>query len=185
MRRFEIFFLLFIQPILVSGQQVNYTNYARDKIIDKSWECVRFCINGWCTNPKDVPRYISYFQARDMSGWVGEKYESRLRYCAVKESAYQVDSLNNYLKNSEPSDLPTWLFIDSNSKKKGQYIVVRRSPLYEDEGSGIEDGFFGVSILSDSEFVSTWKDRLGTHRNYYKRYTTPLEFYREHKIELH
>jgi hypothetical protein len=98
---------------------------------------------------------------------------------------YAVDSLNNYIKNPEPSDLPTWLFIDSNSNKEGLYIGVTRSPLYEDDGSGIEDSFFEIEFLSDTEYVFSWLDRLGTRRGYFKLYNTPRDFYLEHKIEPH
>jgi len=168
---------------MVKGQHARYINSAREKIVNKSWEPVRICINNECHTTDHLSRYISYFQERDVTNWVGDKYQRRLRYSAAEERVYQVDSLNNYLKNSGPSDIPTWLFLDSNSRKDGRYIVASRSPLYEDDGSGIEDDIFGISFLSDSEFVSSWTDRLGSHRVYYKLYNTPLKFYHEHKIE--
>jgi hypothetical protein len=130
-RQLTVFFFFIIQSFLVKGQQqAHYNNSARDKIINKSWECVKFCINERCHTIEGLPKYISFFHEGDITSWVGDKYKNRLMYCAAKENVYQIDSFNNYVKKSGPSDLPTLLFIDSNSNKEGVYIVVTRSPLY-------------------------------------------------------
>lgn len=184
MRQLAIFFYFIVQSFLVKGQQAQYHSSARDKIINKSWECVRFCINDKCHLTEGSYKDISYFQGRDVGDWVGKKYESRLSYSAASEDNYRVDSLDNYIKNSGSSDPPILLFIDSNSKKEGSYIVVARSPLYGDDTS-IHDNFFDISFLSDTEYVTSWIDRFGTHKAYYKLYNTPLEFYDERKITPH
>ncbi len=64
-------------------------------------------------------------------------------------------------------------------------MVVTRSPLFEEDESGVTDNFFEISFLSDTEYVASWVDRLGTHRAYYKLYSTPLEFIHDRKIEVH
>lgn len=184
MRLLIIFFLIALPFRGRCQAQNDYHNSAAERIKNKSWECVGSYVNDRLIHPESPSKYITFFQERDIKSWVGEKYKNRLKYSAVKHFDYRLDSLNNYVKNSGSCDLPTWLFTDSTNKE-GLYIVAARSPLYEEDGSGIEDHFFEISFLSDTEFVLPWTDRLGVWRSYFKVYPTPPEFYQEHKIQQH
>lgn len=185
MRLLIIFFLIALPFHGRCQQQSDYHNSAAERIVNKSWECVRYYLNDKPSNFVRSYKYVTFFQKSDVKGWVGEKYKNRFKYCSVEQHNYQVDSLNNYIINSGGADLRTWLFIDSNSNKDGLYIVAARSPLYEDDGSGINDEFFEISFLSDTEFVISSVDRFGLRKSYCKMYPTPPEFYQEHKIQQH
>ncbi len=181
MRLFIVLFFL-TQSLLGKCQQQNeYHNSAAERLKNKSWKVAKYCINEKCHPTDGMPTPVSYFQERDIKDWVGEKYKNRLKYTAVTDHNYELDSLNNYRKNFGSSHPRTWLLTDSTSNKEGSCIVYRH-PSYEEDGSGIADEFFEISFLSDTEFVLYWSDQQGARKSYNRLYSTPSEFYIERKI---
>ncbi|MCW3123652.1 MAG: hypothetical protein JWQ38_3144 [Flavipsychrobacter sp.] len=173
-------FFIALSTIGICQTKPQYVNSAREKIKNKSWECVKACINGDCHTAKNKEHYITYLDEAD-EHWLGEKYRGLYRYSTVMKHDYTIDSSNKY-KTDLGTDKPAWLFIDSITSRPGEYFFVNRSPVPADDEYDM-DHIIEISFLSDTEFVSSYVDGMGWYRKgYYKLCNTRPEFYKDQHV---